>query len=90
MARVGPIEISQYAVAPTLAGLLGLPVPPLADAPPAPELMDLPVEREVEILVWEPVLHLVVGSSEVMLAQLDRLQTVIGLLRLRHPVVHPS
>lgn len=44
-------------------------------------------EREVEILVWEPVLHLVVGSSEVMLAQLDRLQTVIGLPGVRFGIV---
>lgn len=50
VAQVGPVEISQYAVAPTIAGLLGLPVPPLADAPPAPELMDLPPEREVEVM----------------------------------------
>lgn len=50
VARIGRVEISQYALAPTIAGLLGLPVPPLADAAPAPELMDLPVEREVEIM----------------------------------------
>ena len=50
VAQVGPVEISQYAIAPTIAGLLGLPVPPLADAPPAPELMDLPDAREIEVM----------------------------------------
>ncbi|MFV1960064.1 MAG: alkaline phosphatase family protein, partial [Planctomycetota bacterium] len=42
VARVHDVEISQYAVAPTIAALLGLPMPPLADAPPAPQLLDLP------------------------------------------------
>lgn len=45
--RAGGVELSQAALAPTLAAALGLPQPPLADAPPATELLNLPaVERQ--------------------------------------------
>nr|MDJ0975736.1 alkaline phosphatase family protein [Planctomycetota bacterium] len=47
VARAGPLELDQCALAPTVCALLGLPQPPLADAPPARELMELPDPVEV-------------------------------------------
>ncbi len=47
IARAAGVELSQAALAPTLAAALGLPQPPLADAPPATQLLRLPpVERQ--------------------------------------------
>ena len=46
VARRGPAEVPQAALAPTLAALLDLPMPPLAESPPALELTTLsPTER---------------------------------------------
>ena len=42
IARVPDVEIDQSALAPTVALAMGLPQPPLADAPPRPELTTLP------------------------------------------------
>lgn len=39
-------RIDQCSLAPTVAMLLGLPQPPLADAPPAPQMTDLPEDVE--------------------------------------------
>jgi hypothetical protein len=47
----GRVEIvDQSSLAPTVCALLGLPQPPLADAPPALELMDLPEDVETAAL----------------------------------------
>ncbi|MCB9826012.1 MAG: alkaline phosphatase family protein [Planctomycetes bacterium] len=40
------VDIDQSSLAPTIATLLGLPLPPLADAPPALEIVDLPPDVE--------------------------------------------
>ncbi|MHC5012146.1 MAG: alkaline phosphatase family protein, partial [Planctomycetota bacterium] len=50
VARVADVEVSQFSLAPTVCTLLGLPLPPLADAPPARELMDLPEDVELRAL----------------------------------------
>lgn len=55
VARTGPVETDQSALAPTVATLLGLPMPPLADAPPDLALVDLPpaIERAARLAYLE-------------------------------------
>ena len=48
--RVGGVEVDQSALAPTVAMALGLPQPPLADAPPRPDLTTLPRAQTVAAL----------------------------------------
>ena len=43
-------RLDQCSLAPTVSMLLGLPQPPLADAPPAPQMTDLPKEVEDEAM----------------------------------------
>ncbi len=50
VARIRTPDIDQCALAPTVCALLGLPQPPLADAPPAVELLDLPTAVEEHAL----------------------------------------
>ncbi len=49
--RGGSEPVDQCALAPTLCALMGLPQPPLADAPPDRRLMDLPREIEEGALI---------------------------------------
>ncbi len=50
VAQASNVEIEQAALAPTLAVLMGLPIPPLADAPPEASLMRVDEARKVQAL----------------------------------------
>lgn len=83
----GPLQTVEYArtLMVIAAERMGL---PLGDEQEAAQersaRYDLIVDRDrrVSLLIWEAALHLGVGSAEIMLEQLDRLQTIVD-----HPTI---